>query len=447
MLAADRDLGLSLLEEGLVQSASTKVGMEDLFRGFRDSQPLVALVSQHVLRSLEPAATAKLRTVSAAAKDVVNEATEGDFHIRLGQLLAQRVQYNKRFKQQLVTVQEEHLRCLQWFLFNFLILLPILISLSVDFDMIPRWCSALPMVLAHSKCLWKSSFGFPPSSGSPTLRPLEVKLWQDVEKNLFSRAHRTFLSFWGAAVSAALFWVWMSVMLFPGFPWLPYLALLPFGALALVPMIRRYRETGQAYVSLRQAFVTLWIFVTAAMSWFFIFDAAEVLSYGDCFLYLCGMMGTFGGIVAILFWVVVLAFSTVALPVTFVVVNFMKGWHVSALCGLCAVCMQFTVISSGGLLERSQWPTWRFSIWLALAGVIACGRLAATLAVRSLVWQMVCKTKFGEFVRRSPVLRIFCENLVAHLRLQGAQSFVLPPLLPPTISADPLTPQIGRAHV
>lgn len=139
---------------------------------------------------------------------------------------------------------------------------------------------------------------------------------------------------------------------------MPYLSFLPCGALALITIILQYRRTGEAHVGWRQALITLWIAATAAMTWFVLFDAPDLLVSGHgCVIYLCGLAGNVGILLGVVLWGLALILTTVAYPASFMFVNFYQGWHTSALCGLCGLGFEITVLANFGV-DNAAWPSW-----------------------------------------------------------------------------------------
>lgn len=418
----------SLLVDGLLAAnseAATAEAKLDLLQTMAGSQPLIAMFTEGVLRGLDPVSITQLRGASVAAQEVCDEAMRRDFPLRIGRILFLRRRHQASFRRQLLAVECEHLRCARWWILNYVVLLPVALSLNVDFGAVPAWAVAVPACLSFAKVLFKSSFCSPPHSGVEALRGHEAILWEEAAEGVFGRRGRLSMRLWMAACLALPTWAGLSRLLAPELPWLPYLWLLPFSTCTLVPIYRQYRLTRQAGVGLTQAVVTAWIACTVTVTFFLVFDAPRGLVDG-CVLYLCGAGGNFGVLLGVLLWAPALVLATVAYPAVFTLVNVYKGWYVSAACGACGLAHQLTVLASlAGLAEpwREAWPLWRFGAWLALAGLLACARLCAELAER----------QAGGAAARGGEPR-------PGVQLKGAELFVFPPLVPPTMSGAPFTP-------
>lgn len=255
------------------------------------------------------------------------------------------------------------------------------------------------------------------------------------------------LRIWSAAVFVAPIWVAVSALWLPHLVWFRYLGALPSAGLASAAMLRRYRRTLDPLVALKQAAVTAWMLGTVLMTGFVLFDAS---SY-SCVLYFCDAENNLTIVFGFLFWSIVLSMTTVAYPAIFMVVNLYKGWHVSAFVGACGLGFEVTSLayfSQSMTSQRSTWPTWRFSGWLVLAALVVCCRLSFTLAARALAkvrlsWKYPAHCPFHNEVttKLSTVCDHLRDGVAPEMRPKGEQSFVLPPLLPPTMSSRAFEPE------
>merc|ERR1712023_628829 len=104
---------------------------------------------------------------------------------------------------------------------------------------------------------------------------------------------------------------------------------------------------------------------------------------------------------------------TLGWPLAFSIVNFYKGWYTAGFGGICAMLGEFCLLVSAAF-GRQEVGRLFACLWLMLAGVVACIRLCVMVARR-----------------RGLLARPLTKQKVQSLQ---PERFVLPPLLPPTIS-------------
>jgi hypothetical protein len=213
-------------------------------------------------------------------------------------------------------------------------------------------------------------------------------------------------------------------------------------------MLWRYSRTLDPFVTLKQAAVTTWMLATVVMTGFVLFDASAY----SCILYFCDAENNVTIVLGFVFWSILLPLTTVGYPALFTAVNLYKGWHVSAFVGACGLGFEVTSLVyfvQSVTSQRAPWPTWLFSCWLVLAGLAVCCRLTFTLVARALAnvrvsWlkcPATCPFHNAVTTKLSTVYDHLRDGVAPEIRAKGEQSFVLPPLVPPTIGSQAFEPE------
>lgn len=387
-----------------------------------------------VLHNLDQVSVQRLKLLNRMTKTIIEDAARGDFRLQMGKILFLQHRHDERFQRQLVRTERLFLvRVLFWLQCGF-VFFPAMIILH-DFFAIPTWAVFLPTVLdLVNFLLVGSGFRSVPRSGLQSRETHERALWQGVEAKLFSSRDRMYLKVWGLALSCLPWTLGICLCLYPGERWIPYVTFVPTFLLLWLPPLSRYWQTGQSCVLIKQVAVTLWIETSVIINWVLVVDSRAFFD-----LWVGWMTGPVSTMFVLLGGLIFLAGTTLAYPAAFVIANCHQGWHVSGICGLCMLGLEITILASLGGHEDEELGhnLSRFAVWPLLAGLIASANIARIL-VRQIVPGLVdawclCRGRGPQPPGQGP-------RQPGRL---GAVAYILPPLLPPTISEHFLRPRWG----